>query len=452
MGDQAMEQNRYDNYLQSALSMASNEQSIGEQISSQVSAYQTGKNEASELGTELSLTSLPGLIPTVKNVYTNANKLYKSFNEIAGQSEKVVNAVKTIPADVSKLFGSKVDKIKSLVQEGSAESITKAKGLYSDLQRTVSESAKSGKTILNNTTSQLQDIGETSLNTGKSLVSNATQQASTLASQTTNNFSNLANLSKEELQSKLSQNMTLQENINSDAVNTTLKSEYDAIKSRISTLSNEPSEILGGLVRKRATSINFADTLGTRAELGNSINLERTIQLTPFSGEIPNVIGSAKVGMNKVTGLANETASQATELVNQTASQTSQLATQTSTQASELASQTATQAKTALTEGAEQTKNLVSSTISDLATTGNEAKDLVVGGVEKVASVFEKTSLSDLPELLGVSSLPIVGEALGLAGLVTGAVEGIKDMFASAKPAPATVLPVQAGIVHQAGI
>jgi hypothetical protein len=447
-----MEQNRYDNYLQSALSMASNEQSLGEQISSQISAYQTGKNEASELGTELSLTSLPGIIPAVKNVYTNANKLYKSFNEIAGQSEKVVNAVKTIPSDVSKLFGSKVDKIKSLVQEGSAESISKAKGLYSDLQKTVNESAKSGKTILNNTTSQLQDIGETSLKTSQSLVSNTTQEASNLANATTNNVSNIANLSKEELQNKLNENMTLQENINSDAVNTTLKSEYDAIKSRISTLSNEPSEVFGGLVRKRATSLNYADTLGSRAELGSSINLERSIKLTPFNGEAPNIIGSAKVGMNKVTGLANETANQATELVNQTAGKTSELANQTVSQASELANQTATQAKTALTEGAEQTRNLVSSTVSDLATTGNEAKDLVVGGVEKVASVFEKTSLSDLPELLGVSSLPIVGEALGLAGLVTGAVEGIKDMFASAKPAPVTALPVQASIVHQAGI
>ena len=204
---------------------------------------------------------------------------------------------------------------------------------------------------------------------------------------------------------------------------------------------------------------------------------------------MPNVIGSAKVGVNKITGqintqlnqgmqsaealandtknqastllnqtktqaeaLANDTKNQASTLLNQTKSQSEGLLNQTTTQAQELANTTATQAKSALTEGTQSAQKLASSTINDLTNTGNEAKNLLTTGAEKVASVFEKTSLSDLPELIGVSSLPIVGEALGLAGLVGGAIEGVKDMFSKGGPAPVVALPVQAGIVHQAGI
>ena len=138
--------------------MASNEQSLGEQIAGQVSEYKSGLTQSGELGTELTLTSLPALIPTAKDTYEKANKLYKSFQEIKSQGSKVIDAIQTIPADVAKLYGSKVGQLKSLVNDNTAESLAKAKGLYGDLQKTVSESAKSGKSILNTTTSQLKDI------------------------------------------------------------------------------------------------------------------------------------------------------------------------------------------------------------------------------------------------------------------------------------------------------
>ena len=61
--------------------------------------------------------------------------------------------------------------------------------------------------------------------------------------------------------------------------------------------------------------------------------------------------------------------------------------------------------------------------------------------------------IEDLADVVGVSAIPVVGEVLGLAGLVGGAISGIVDLFSSHhSSAPKVNLPSVPTMEYQAGL
>jgi hypothetical protein len=578
MGDIFQDQNRYNDFLQSQIQNSINESNMGEQIQSIKSQYQVGNAESNELGLELSFTTLPSIVPTIKNAYEGATKLYKTGLAIKEQFGKVTNAIKSIPEDIAKLYPNKVAELKQYLNDNTAESLAKAKSVYNDLHETVIKASKSGKSIGTETANKLVNIKENAVSEGKNLASETEAKATNLINEGKTNvealgnqartsvealgneartsaeaLGNQARTSLEELgnQARTSvealgnqarnsapiiQEPVIEEDV-SDFINPTftLSNPIEAVTSRVANpvrnsfnslfspvVESEAKTALQSATRRtRRVAFSMADAVekkGAFAEqkvktgFGNlesyaKANIEGAVKVPVLpTNEAQNVIGKTKVGILKaqknaenlvaeqgtnanrlvgeaqtqanalgneasnvlnrnvenVSAVANELGHNATSVVNRSVESASNLANETATQAknalteagskaTNIATETATQAKTALTEGATQAKELVGNTVGSLQKSVGEASDIVGGLSEKAVGAFSKASIGDLAEISGVSAIPVVGEVLGLAGLVGGAVEGIKDLFTHTS-APPTIIPVQASMVHQAGL
>jgi hypothetical protein len=86
------------------------------------------------------------------------------------------------------------------------------------------------------------------------------------------------------------------------------------------------------------------------------------------------------------------------------------------------------------------------------STVGDVAEQVASKGTDVLGSIADKGILETVGELSGVSAIPVVGEIVGLGGLLWGAVSGIEDLFSHKDKAPTPQVAQQPILTHQAGL
>jgi hypothetical protein len=106
-------------------------------------------------------------------------------------------------------------------------------------------------------------------------------------------------------------------------------------------------------------------------------------------------------------------------------------------------------------------QEVASSAKSAVSSTLEQSKGMIGDLTESVASkssgilesIAEKGVLETLGEVSGLDAIPVVGEVVSAAGLVWGAIDGIKDLFSHhSTPAAPVQQQQQASLVRQAGL
>lgn len=197
MGDIARDSQNYYTFLQNSLAQSATEQSLGETIQSEVQQVAIGSTESQEMGTEILVSTLPAFVPTVIDTYQKVQKIYQNVKDIGSQVGKITDALKTLPNDVKKLYGTKVNQIEALVRDGGSENLAKAKSLYLDLQNTAQKAAQTGKSLATNTANQMVDLTKDTIAKGKDMASGLLEQGKSIANDATNKFSDITGKSQD---------------------------------------------------------------------------------------------------------------------------------------------------------------------------------------------------------------------------------------------------------------
>ena len=510
MGDLMKDSQNYYNFLQASLSSSANEQNLGQSLQSEIEQNIIGSTESKEMGQEMLISTAPGLGPMIFETFQKAQKIYQNIQEVGSQLGKVTDAVKSIPSDIKALYGAKVNNIEELLKSGSEANLAKAKSLYGDLQATVQKAATTGKSIVTESANKMVDLTTSTIEKGKDMASGLLEQGKTIATEASSKIGTItgdtANLIKNTTVNSIEDVNKLRDSLYTVKGNfQNLVSEQSAkIDAHIQTIKDTvPVEQQEELISKAETMRSDLTTelkntyLGLKqsmiekseanpeiyAKVSNEMEQLKTPEtfdsLFPMRGGMEKSIAElmakkpalgAIVSKNaeEVSTLGEETIASTRALVTQpieqlsttvskTASDAAGLATRTSVEANQLVSQTAAKGDEILTSGVDKSTVLVEDTTAELAKTAKAAEDLVAENAAKftgAAETFGKMGLEDLAEISGVSAIPVVGTVLGVAGLIGGVVEGIKDLFTHVNQ-PAIVVPqasASAGIVHQAGL
>ena len=477
MGDMYSDSNRYYNFLQSTMNLNNSSEELSDNIESQINQYKQGKQESTLIGTELLSSTIPSAIPMIGDIYGKAQKIHGNLQEIKTQFGKVKDAMTTLPDDIKTLYGSKVDDINALLKNESSENILKAKNLYNELKNTVQKAGESGKSIASDSFTKMSDIADTTVTKAKSLVGDLTDKTKSFLNDTKSSITDLTSNTQDLIKNAT---VTSPEDINAlknsvRSMKSNLKQigqqQADKIDAHIENIKNTvPVEQQGDLI---ADAENMKSQIGSQlkksyADLKQSAIEKSQSNPEAYSDVIKQMndpleldsLAPMRELMGRTQQVGSEALSQAksnvSNLAEQAKSNVSELGSQAKTASQELLSETSSNVKQAMLETTDATKSLVSNTTDQLANSAKNATDLVSENINKVSSVaegFGKMSIEDLADVAGVSAIPVVGEVLGLAGLVGGAISGIVDLFSSHhSSAPKINLPSVPTMVYQAGL
>tara|TARA_R110000868_G_scaffold75196_1_gene217180 strand:- start:3165 stop:4778 length:1614 start_codon:yes stop_codon:yes gene_type:complete len=162
--------------------------------------------------------------------------------------------------------------------------------------------------------------------------------------------------------------------------------------------------------------------------------------LEEAKGQMRNTAQRVQTGLmqEQATDILAQRGSQALQAVRSQFGGTEELAMKASSEAQSQAGKLASTAQ----EGFQSLKSTV----------GDVAEQVASKGTDILGSIADKGVLETVGELSGISAIPVVGEIVGLGGLLWGAVSGIEDLFKHKDSAPTPQVTQQAGLVHQSGI
>lgn len=238
------DQQIYDNFLSQALSRASEYENIGENYSNQLQQSQINSMENKTLGSELLFTTLPGIVPEFGRVVQSVSKIYKTYEDIKSRSSSIIEGIKTLPDDLKKLAGSKIEELNKLVKEGTKESLDKANKIYTDIQSKAVELKGQGEELIKTVKTGASDIIEktkSSVELAKSNVSDIiTNVQGDLTKITPDSIINVVS-SSYKLPSELSTKESLLSNFSTfkETAKQTLQKLSDETDNKISELQNK---------------------------------------------------------------------------------------------------------------------------------------------------------------------------------------------------------------------
>jgi hypothetical protein len=492
-----MDNLNYNNYLNSALNQASQIEQQTQESLTNLQNFASAKTEQKELGGELLFTTLPGVFPEVGRAVQAGAKIFKGIKDLQARGSSIVEGLKTLPDDLKKLAGTKIDQVNQLVTEGSAKSLAQAKQIVEDL--------KSQGEVLK---SQASDLVESAKAKASNIIETANNQRSKLLDDFVSNndifdngydekFNAIKNASPEQL-TQILEKSAPKEILESIKPSTNISdSVLSSIQERLpsTTISSIPQKVKVSMnpivnesdVEKYTQAKTQADTLSSRlmnetnpqvrAELQSTLNDAKTTlntrsrMLSLGVTEEPSLLSRGVGGLMEAGGVAGGVLSTIDEARGQMrgAGQRIQGGLMQEQAGGIISQRTAqgiqsvkgalgeTQAEVAKsgTELSEQTAGLAKTAQASLETAKSgltqAGESFAEKGSDILGSIAEKGVLETLGEVTGVAAIPVVGEIAGVAGLAWGAIEGIKDLF-SHTSAPKPMVVQQAGIVRQAGI
>lgn len=493
MGDLYMDNLNYNNYLNSALNQASQIEQQTQESLTNLQEFAAGKTEQKELSGELLFTTLPGLFPEIGRAVQAGSKIFKGIKDLQARGTSIVEGLKTLPDDLKKLAGTKIDQVNQLVTEGSAKSIAQAKQIVEDLKAQGEVLKSQASDLVESAKAGASNILETANNQRGKLLDDFVSNNDIFDNGYDEKFNAIKNASPEQLTKMVTERFTSEALPSTNISESVLSSIQERLPS--TTLSSIPQKVKVSMnpivnesdVEKYTQAKTQADTLSSRlmnetnpqvrAELQSTLNDAKTTlntrarMLSLGVTEEPSLLSRGVGGLMEAGGVAGGVLSTIDEARGQMrgAGQRIQGGLMQEQAGGIISQRTAqgiqsvkgalgeTQAEVAKTgtELSQQTAGLAKTAQTSLETAKGglvqAGEDFAEKGTDILGSIAEKGVLETLGEVTGLAAIPVVGEIAGVAGLAWGAIEGIKDLF-SHTSAPKPMVVQQAGLVHQAGV
>lgn len=280
------DQQIYDQFLGEALGRASEYENIGENYVNELQQSKISGSEDKTLGSELLFTTLPGVFPEFGRVVQSVAKIYKTYEEIKTKGSSILEGIKTLPADLKALAGTKIEELNRLVKEGSAESINKANKIYSDLQAKALELKGQGEQLVKTVKTGATEV----LETAKSSVETAKSSINDIISSVQGDLTKITPSSIIDIVSKsykLPEELSTKEGLVSNALNF-----KETAKATLQKLSDETDKQISDLKTKLETATD-----------SEKVNINKSIQ--DLKDNYNNIGDSIKSKLAEVKQIAN---------------------------------------------------------------------------------------------------------------------------------------------------